>query len=368
MTYQLANARIWDGSQWLIAKAPVGDNLASGSILELCRNWSQTAHLDRPARGGTLTINSVGLGSYDWVYKVGNQTVSTSDMAAWFTGSVDTRSAWVLVDGDLTINSGVLFTPPSRKLFTVVYVTGDAVINGTLSMTNRGANHSGTGISGGATTAGDIRIATGTFSTVVNPQVPAAGGAGGAAVAAGGNVQANGVTGSAGTTGGCGGGGSGGCFGTNATSGGGAAGSSFSGGAGGGGCVITTGATGVADSGGSDGGAGGDGLGIGNTGFGGGGGNPGGAGGSTGPGTSGTSGVLIFIVEGALSGSGIISADSVDNVSFFRSGGAAGGGSVTIMFGTDTSSITPTAAGGTSYAQVGIGGAGGAGTARKLAL
>jgi hypothetical protein len=374
VTDRLINARVWDGSAWIGAKVPVGANLSESSVLEMCRNWPYTTNLDRAALGGTMTINSVALGKYDWVYKDGNQTVSSSDMGAWFSGSVDTHSAWVLVDGDLTINSGVLFTPPSRKLFTVVYVTGDATINGEISMSLRGANHSGTGISGGSTSAGDIRIATGTFSSVSNPQVPASGGAGGAAVVSTTNTNQNGNAGTAGTAGGTGGGGGGGAFGTTATSGAGGAGTSFCGGAGGGGCVTTLGVATTAGSGEANGGAGGNpGL-SGNNLAGAGGGNPGGLNSAVNhPADTGIGGVLIVIVEGTLSGSGKLSADSPPNISgVFRTGGGAGGGSVTVMFGSDSSSITPTAAGAPQLSNFGagaaFGGAGGAGTARKLAL
>ena len=89
------------------------------------------------------------------------------------------------MNGNLTINSGQTFIPSVRKLFTVLYVTGNLVVNGSISMTGRGANHSGTGSSGGATTAVDIRIGTGTFSAVVNPQIPAAGVAVGVSVSVG---------------------------------------------------------------------------------------------------------------------------------------------------------------------------------------
>jgi hypothetical protein len=152
-----------------------------------------------------MTVDSQSLGSYDWAWKNGNQTISATQPFDWFTATQDTRSAWVIVDGDLTINAGMELRPTSRKLFTVVYVTGDLACNGSISMSQRGANHSGTGESGGATTAAAILIATGTFSTVVDPKVPAAGGAGGAAV----STSAAGNVGAAGTGGGTGGGGSG---------------------------------------------------------------------------------------------------------------------------------------------------------------
>lgn len=357
--------RYFKNNAWQSLGQVLGGDISGSSVLDLCRNWPYMDHMDYPSFGGTATINSNNVGLYDWVTKVGNQTVSSSDMSAWFTGSVDTRSAWIIVDGNLTVDSGALLLPPSRKLFTVVYVTGDLTVNGEISMTMRGANHSGTGISGGATTAVDLRIATGTFSAVVDPQVPASGGAGGASV-----TSANGNTGSAGSGGGTGGGGSGGNV-ISGSSGAGSAGTSFTGGTGGGGSI---GANGTA--GGANGGSGGNGASSGNPYWSSGGGNPGGTAGGTAaqrPARSGTGGVLLVIVEGQLSGSGLVSADAVKNiVGVFRTGGSAGGGHVTIMYGTDVSSITPTAAGGSAdnsfAAGASYGGGGGAGTARKLAL
>jgi hypothetical protein len=81
---------------------------------------------------------------------------------------------------------------------------------------------------------------------------------------------------------------------------------------------------------------------------------------------------LIIICEGSISGTGTIVADGVRNqpdVNTNLGGGSTGGGSVTILYG-GTNSITPTAAGGTSYigGYVRAGGAGGAGTARALLL
>jgi hypothetical protein len=81
---------------------------------------------------------------------------------------------------------------------------------------------------------------------------------------------------------------------------------------------------------------------------------------------------LIVICEGSISGSGTIEANGVRNqpdVGTNLGGGSTGGGSVNVMYGT-TNSITPSAAGGTSYVggYVRAGGAGGAGTARALSL
>lgn len=313
-----------------------------------------------PTAGGTLTINGQSLGDYDYTIKSGAQTISSFMNSDWFTTTADSRSAFIVVNGNLTINFGQTLIPSNRKLFTVIYVAGNLDIAGSISMSSRGANHSA---GGGNVTAAAIRIATGTFSGVGNPEVPASGGAGAPTNSGGGDM--NGSAGTAGSSGGTGGGGNGGR--RNSISGGaGAAGTSFSGGPAGGG-----GQSGGSDAtaGSANGAAGGNGAGGSFTG--GGAGNPGGTGtGSSG--ANGTGGVLIIYCTGALSGSGAISANGAagGNASGGgATGGGSGGGSVTVMYGSD-SGPTPSASGGAAGTGSGVnfGGAGGAGTARKLAL
>lgn len=356
-----------------------GGNITSTDVYTLGNFMTTASNMATPASGGTLTINGVNLGSYDYVTKVGNQTISTFTNSEWFTTTEDTRSAWIAIKGNLTVNSGQTLIPTNRKLFTVIFVKGDLVVNGSISMTKRGANHSGTGNSGGSVTAGDILIKSGTYSGVANPKIPAAGGSGGNAVVGGGN----GVVGTAGTAGGTGGGGSGGSYheGGGSTSGAGAAGTAFTGGSGGG-AVTNNSSYLTAGSAVANGGAGGAGAGN-YYGAGGGAGNPGGSGYGSGAtsGESGTGGVLIIICTGTISGSGTITAAGANGGGGSYNGkpdgggtnaGASGGGSVTVMYTTDTSSITPSAAGGSaivgSGAGAGLGGNGGAGTARKLQL
>jgi hypothetical protein len=284
----------------------------------------------------------------------------------------------VIINGNLTINSGQTFIPSVRKLFTVLYVSGNLVNNGTISMTRRGASHSGT-------TARNIRIATGTFSSVTNPQVPAAGGAGGPSAYTSGAEEQNlsGVAGSAGTAGGTGGGGSG-AHPISVSVGLGTAGTSYSGGTGGG----AGGRSSISNAA-ANGGAGGQAergtYGNAND-FDGGAGNPGGINSiytpSRNQGQSGTGGVLIVIVEGSITGSGSIQANGVLNENFdaltsnsgssaIFLGGSTGGGSVTVMYG-GTNSITPVASGGNVADSPNPwkrhGGSGGAGTARALLL
>lgn len=313
-----------------------------------------------PQNAGALSINSQSVGNYDYTYKTGNQTIASGyTVSDWFTTTQDTHSAVIIVDGNLTINSGVTLSPSVRKLFTLLYVTGNLVCNGTISMSARGANHSGSGSSGGATTAVAIRIGTGTFGAVTNPEIPATGGAG-----ATGTTTDNGVVnGTAGSNGGSGGGGAGGKFLGASRSGNGAAGTCFSGGSGGGGVFNSASNGGDAV---ANGGKGGDGR---NTISAGGSGNPGGTGTGApfGPdGNPGTGGTLIVIVGGTFSGTGGITANGVNGARADGQvgGGGSGGGSVTVLFGTDSSSITPAATGGLGFAS----GGGGNGTARKLAL
>ena len=348
--------RLFRDPAWAGGVPPVG---SSADILSFSRTLATTFTGSDvvPTDGGTLTINSQPMGKYEVTARKSNTTISSFNAADWFTNTKDTTSSWIVINGNLTINAGQTLIPPVRKLFTVVYVTGNLVCNGSISMSARGANHSGTGDSGGATTAVDIRIGTGTFSGTTNPQIPATGGAGGNAVVA----SNNGQNGTAGTNGGTGGGSSGQAF-SSGTSGAGAAGTCFSGGGGGGGVLNGT----VAGSAVANGGRGGAAAGAVS---GGGAGNPGGAGtgGQFGPdGDAGTGGTLIVIVGGTLSGSGTIVANGANGggASGQVYGGSSGGGSITVLYGTDSSSIVPAASGGNS----GQGGSGGNGTARKLAI
>jgi hypothetical protein len=147
-------------------------NLSANTILDACyalRALGDTA----PIAGGTLTINGNSLGSYDYYKVTGNQTVSAFASATYFTATADSVSAFVIIDGDLTINAGQVFQPANRKLFTVIFVTGNLIVNGQISMSQRGANHSTTGSN---IAAADILIANGQFAAgITNPKVPATG-------------------------------------------------------------------------------------------------------------------------------------------------------------------------------------------------
>lgn len=301
-----------------------------------------------PTAGGTLSVNSVSLGSYDYCIKNGNQTISAFTESDWFTSTADSRAAFVVINGNLTINAGQVFKPANRKLFTVIYVNGDLILNGEISMSARGANHSA---SGSNIAAGTILIATGTYGGVSNPEIPSAGSAGGAGQVSPPAVDGAHANGTAGSAGGTGGGGSGAA--SVATSGGGATGTSFSGGPGGGAGF----GSGSGSAGGASGGSGGASTG-------------GSAGAGAGNPSGGTGGTLIVFCVG-YSGSGSMTAAGAAGASGGGSGvggGGSGGGSVTLCYATD-SGPTPTAAGGvggTGFDASYAGGIGGAGTARKL--
>ena len=347
-----------------------------------------------PASGGTLTINSQSLGSYDYCIKHGNQTISSFSNSDFFTTTEDSRSAFIYINGNLTINSGQTFIPSNRKLFTCLYVNGDLAVNGAISMSARGAN---TTSDDGNVTAVAIKLCPdGTYSSVSNPQIPAAGGAGGNTTMQN-NGSYQGGAGTAGTAGGTGGGGQGGWRENNGGAapsvGQGAAGTCFSGGSGSGGLWSRGG--GSSPNAEANGGAGGNaGPAEQSAGAFAGAGNPGGSANGTGSGNQqnidGTGGVLIIYCTGTLSGSGSITCDGVnggtnasasdqDGSKGTSGGGASGGGSLNIFFGTDDfSSGTISADGGTGGTRTGscssgacaggFGGNGGAGTARKLSI
>jgi hypothetical protein len=362
-----------------------GGDFAFPDVVSFARFLTRYAPTFAPVLGGALTLNGGSLGSYGVRISEGDATVSSFVSSDWFTATDDSESAWVVHKGNLVIPSGQTFRPSARKLFTVVYVTGNLVISGEISMSQRGANHSAAGSN---ITATAISIATGTFSGVTDPQVPAAGGGGGSgrSVTQGNLAGGDGTGGTNGATGGGGGGGAGDTnSGGSSNSSAGRAGTSFSGGPGGGGAGAQGSNIATAGAGTDNGGVGGaGGANGGNSRAGGGAGNPGGsgAGGSGGnSGSDGTGGVLVILVGGDLSGAGSITAAGANGGAATASsssggaggGGGSGGGSVTVMVGGSDTGPTPTALGGTggtasAGGQNGNGGNGGSGTARKLVL
>ncbi len=322
--------------------------------------------------------------------------------------SADTALA-ATADGDmvvanyksLTVNAGKTLSVANRCRGALIYVQGDCVISGTLTMTARGAHanpaESATSTdtpvaptdghavpadgvtirrlaAGYTDTDEDFDLMYGCGSAAVAAEahqpvvraagrvirIPRLGGAGAAASTAlpkraglSGGVLANAPGGGAG----------GGCNLGNAGAGGDA--TCFSGGAASGGCDGGSTTPSTADA--NDyGGAGSDAYGEGSQyQSGGGAGNPPGAGDGGSAGGIGTGGLLVLIVGGTLSGSGVISADGMaGGAGSICGGGGSGGGVVVVLYGTASSWAGTVrangGAGGTSsyYA----GGAGGAGS------
>jgi hypothetical protein len=136
----------------------------AASIYEFCRgimyNWFPSNNFTRSPVAGSLTINGQSVGNTEFIVVPG-QSVTAANLNNWFTTTKDTASSMVFVKGNLSIDSGVVMTPPVRKLFTVVYVSGDLTFgnaSSAISMSQRGANHSGGGDSGGQTTEVEIKV------------------------------------------------------------------------------------------------------------------------------------------------------------------------------------------------------------------
>ena len=306
-------------------------------------------------------------------------------VAANASATVPTADSSVVVKNftSLTINVGATYTVNTRCECLLIYVSGNCQINGTLSMTARGASQAcPSAINVSRFVAGDTTYFSQetnqlNFTTFISTQ---AGGAGGPTATA--NINAPGNVGST-TTNGTGGGGSGASnTGLIGSGGAGAAGTAFSGGSGGGaGGYSGAGQPGNAGTanGGAGGAAGAAGSGAGSLASGGGAGNPGGVGtsftsGVSSPGSNGTGGTIILIVGGTLSGTGTISSNgsngggSVSSSGQAQGGGASGAGRVIVLavnnpfLGTGTTQanggLGGTATGGTTNDVGGNGGAG----------
>jgi len=131
-------------------------------------------------RSGRMILNGNFAGMYDFVYHDGNLDLSQQTQMGgnhlenlFFSGNQDTHWALIYINGDLTVDAAVQIKPGCRKLGMCIYVAGDCIVDGLVSMTNRGANHSGKGTSGGYTVPVAIPL-NGTLT------IPATGGAGGA--------------------------------------------------------------------------------------------------------------------------------------------------------------------------------------------
>lgn len=141
----------------------------AASIYEFCRgimyNWFPQSNFTTTPVAGSLNINGSSVGNTEFIV-VSGQTATAGNLSSWFTTTKDTASSFVFVKGNLSIASGLTFTPPARKLFTVVYVSGNLTFgdsSSSISMSQRGANHSGTGDSGGATAEVDVQVGPSTI-------------------------------------------------------------------------------------------------------------------------------------------------------------------------------------------------------------
>lgn len=141
----------------------------AASIYEFCRgimyNWFPQSNFTTTPIAGSLNINGSSVGNTEFIVVPG-QLARLENLGSWFTTTKDTASSFVFVKGNLSINSGVTFTPPARKLFTVLYVSGDLTFGdstSTISMSQRGANHSGAGDSGGSTPEVNIQVGPSTI-------------------------------------------------------------------------------------------------------------------------------------------------------------------------------------------------------------
>jgi len=284
---------------------------------------------------GNFTLNGNPCGTYEYNILGGGTTLTQAMIATLFSSTQDSVSSWIVCRGNLTIPDNIYliptnnasYTPPStvtylnppdpnalRKLFMVVYVTGNLLFGSggsTISMSACGAN---TDTTGANITSFAIPIATGIKNGgTVSPVIQATGAAGGAAYSTGGGYNAgSSASGSVSLL--STGGGSSGRQQSGGISGAGGSGSPFSGGAGGGGMQNS----GTASAGSSRGGAGGSTPdGIAGTG------NPGG--------NNGTGGVLVIICEGSVSGAANILANGVSGNGALNAGGSSGGGVAVVI-------------------------------------
>lgn len=93
-----------------------------------------TYNLPRSLRVGELVLDHL-----DIVRKKGNVHVTTSNYNEidWFSDRVD-APAWVIVDGNMRIDTNVTLKPDKRKMFTLLYVNGDLRLDGEVSMSGKG--------------------------------------------------------------------------------------------------------------------------------------------------------------------------------------------------------------------------------------
>ena len=365
----------------------------------------------------TVVGLSGGYGNYFGTGADGNCTISSSAQVSASLNNTLYGDTIVKNYQDLTISSGILFSPLRACRGMIIYCTGNLTVNGTISMTGKGGGvitkiAAPIGIASSTDSRYDLVDATLYFN---NLSSSASGGRGipthwnwapsgsvwfsnfKTRIAIISGSVAGGVAGSPGSGAGgtgpagifcCGGGGGGGGGGT--VGGAGGRGTIFAGGGGGGGSGATQGygnptpgGTGILESGGNGGGvsifAGGGGggagsiVGVGATGY------PGGtapAGMDGSPGGIGTGGLLILIVRGNITINGTVSNNGVSggngnqmspNPSNYQpgaGGGGSGGGRTIIIYGGTYSNAGSVVVNGGSggISNIGAGGTGGAGS------
>ena len=377
-------------------------------------------------KSGRMYLNNKFAGMYDFAYHDGNLDLNNEDFsgsrfdAMFFTGNTDTHWALIYINGNLELDMPNIIRPPTRKLGMCIYTTGNMILNGFVSMTNRGANHSGSGTSHGYTAPVAIPL-NGTLT------IPAGGGAGGGRSTSGSGSQGTGAgyhtnpgvaAGGSGTGTYCGsGGGASGCVcvavnGTSIQAGSGTAGTCFSGGTSGAGFMAYTGNNSIhgaqadarfdAE---TNGGAAGQAQNATASTYGasGGTGNPGGyrrkgdntivgheygesvydhhvthataqsRAYSSVEGHDGTAGTCVLMCAGTYSGGGKLRSTGKTSWMYHdgivgSAGGSGGGGIFISLYGTDSSGPTPTCAGGDQGNYYADTNAGGAGTGIKAAL
>jgi len=340
-------------------------------------------------------LNQGNYNNYFGTGKNGSVTISSSAQISSSTSpaglnNISSENGDIIVKNytNLTINSGVLFSPLRACRGMVIYCTGDLTVNGTISMTGKGGGvatkiAAPIGIASSTDSRYDLVDATlyfNNFSSSVaggrgipthwnwapsgsawfsnyKMRIPLSGSvAGGVSV-----VNSAGTVGSSGIF--CGGGGGSGGGSTSAIGASGGRGTIFAGGGGGGGTVSSTpagGTAGIFEAGGS--------------GYffspatqgGGGAGSPAGTGGPV-VGSTGVGGLLILIVRGSVTINGTLSSNGTTGgtgISTGSGGGGSGGGRIMVIYGgTYTNAGTIVANGGSGGAGGGYaGGAGGAGS------
>lgn len=342
--------------------------------------------------GTTLMMQSVA----SRIWKAGKPWVESFHPTSnyYFTATQDGPTI-IKYFRNLYIPQNITVSTSVRNKGLVLFIDGDATINGTLTMTSRGAYASGANLSIDYKNA-DLLVNSPKYASY-SYNIYKDGGSGGPSVSRSNNGYVHGITGTNGSNYSCGGGGSGAVargFDGKAYSGSGSAGTSYSGGSGGGGCAFrglpsATSGSGVVNCGpGGNAYASTTDVNTNPTVAGGGAGNNAGSGAAQGisgystAATNGTGGLLILVVRGSLiiGSTGIISSNGSPgggafggngtNFGLHASGGGSGGGTITLLYSKkfiNSGSVTVNGGlGGTSSGALynGIGGNGGVGSIR----